>query len=136
MRKTNKTTRAVTGDKTRFEGELILHVTLNGATKKVKLSVHKKSENLFGTDWIERFKLWDQPINNLCNKIENSTTEAQELKDERKARFPEVFSGVLGKCTKAISRFELKGNALPLFKKKRKKNTQDRMVRRRGFPTC
>ena len=68
---------------------------------------------------MERFKLWDQPINNFCNKIENPTKEAQELKDELKARFPEVFSAGLGKCTKAIVRFELKENALPVFKKKR-----------------
>ena len=119
MRKTNKTARAVTGDKIKFEGELKLPVTLNGSTKKVEVFVHQQSENLFGTDWMERFKLWDQPINNLCNKIENPTTEAQELKDELKARFPEVFSAGLGKCIKAIARFELKENALPIFKKKR-----------------
>ena len=58
---------------------------------------------------MERFKRWNQPINNFCNKIENPTTEAQELKDELKERFPEVFS--VG--------FELKENALPIFKKKR-----------------
>ena len=68
---------------------------------------------------MERFKLWDQPINNFCNKIENPTTEVQELKDELKARFPEVFSAGLGKCTKAIARFKVKENALSVFKKKR-----------------
>ena len=36
MRKTNKTARAVTGDKMKFEGELALPVTLNGTTKKSK----------------------------------------------------------------------------------------------------
>ena len=59
MRKTNKTARAVTGDKLKFEGELTQLVTLNGTTKKVKVFVHKQSENLFGTDRMERFKLWD-----------------------------------------------------------------------------
>ena len=68
MRKTNKTARAVTGDKIKFEGELILPVILNGTTKKVKVFVHIMSENLFGTDWMEQFKLWDQPINNFCHK--------------------------------------------------------------------
>ena len=75
MRKTNKTACAVTGDKMKFEGELTLPVTLNGTTKKVKVFVQKKSKNLCGMDWMERFKLWDQPINNFCHKIENSTTE-------------------------------------------------------------
>ena len=101
----------------KFEGELTLPVTLNGTTKKVKVFVHKKSENLFRTDWMEWVKLWDQPINNFCHKIENSTTEAQELKNKLKERFPEVFSAGLRKCTKAIARFELKENAMPVFKK-------------------
>ena len=118
-RKTNKTARAITASKMKFEGELTLPVNLNDTTKKVKVFVHKKSENLFGTDWIERLKLWDQPINNFCHKIENSLQRAQELKDELKERFPEVFSVGLGKCTKAIARFELKENALSVFKKKR-----------------
>ena len=65
--KTNKTARAVTGDKMKFEGELTLPLTLNGTPKKVKVFVHKQSENLFGTDWMKRFKLWDQPINNFCH---------------------------------------------------------------------
>ena len=95
MRKTNKTARAVTGDKMKFEGELTLPITLNGTTKKVKVFIHKQSENLFGTDWMERFKLWGQSINNFCNQRENSTTEAQEFK------------------------VKLKENALPVCKKKK-----------------
>ena len=96
MRKTNKTARAVTGDKMKFKGELTLPVTLNGTTKKVKVFVHKQSENLVGTDWMEHFQLWSQSINNFCHQRENSTTEAQEFK------------------------VELKENALPACKKKRK----------------
>ena len=98
----------------KFEGELTLLVT----TKKVKVFVHKKSKNLFLTDCMERLKLWEQPINNFCLKIENSTTEAQELKDKLKEKFPKVFSAGLGKYTEAIAKFELKENALPVFKKK------------------
>ena len=75
MRKTNKKASAITGDKIKFQGELTLPVTLNGTTKKVKVFVRKKSENLFGTDWMEQFKLWDQPINHFCHKIENSTEQ-------------------------------------------------------------
>ena len=84
MRKTNKTASAVTGDKMKFEGELTLPVTLNGTTKKVKFFVHNQSENLFGTDWMERFKLWGQSVNNFCQQRENLTTEAQEFKVEQK----------------------------------------------------
>lgn len=60
-------------DKIKFEGELTIPVILNGITKKLKVFVPKNSENLFGTDWMERFKLWDQPINNFCQKVENKT---------------------------------------------------------------
>ncbi len=43
MRKTNKTARAVTGEKIKFDGELTQPVTLNGTTKKVKVFLHKQS---------------------------------------------------------------------------------------------
>ena len=96
MRKTNKTARAVTGDKMKFKGELTLPITLNGTTKKVKVFVHKQFKNLFGMDWMECFKLWGQSINNFCHQRENSTTKAQKFK------------------------VELRENALPVRKKKRK----------------
>ena len=86
---------------------------MNGTNKKVKF-LFTKSPRIY----LEQIG-WDQPINNFCHKIENSTTEAQELKDKLKERFPEVFSAGLWKCPKAIARFKLKENALPVFKKKR-----------------
>ena len=49
-----------------------------------KVFINKQSENLVGTDWMERFKLWGQSINNFCHQRENSTTEAQEFKVELK----------------------------------------------------
>ena len=59
MQKTSKTAKTVTGTKIKFEGELITKVTFNGTTKKLKLFVVKNTENLFGTDWIQEFNLWD-----------------------------------------------------------------------------
>ena len=41
--------------------------------------VLKNRENLFGTDWIEKFKMWDMPINSFCKKLENLTIEAKNL---------------------------------------------------------
>ena len=38
---------------------------------------------------------------------------------ELKGSFPEVFSAVLGKCTKIKAKFELKENTCPIFRKKR-----------------
>ena len=38
---TSKTARTVTGDKIKFEGEIIIPVSLNGITKKLKVFVQK-----------------------------------------------------------------------------------------------
>ena len=53
--KTDKTATFVTGDNINILGKVILTVTLNGITKKLKASVLKNSDNLLGTDWIEKF---------------------------------------------------------------------------------
>ena len=72
MQKTSKTAKTVTGTKIKFEGELITKVTFNGTTKKkLKLFVLMNTENLFGTDWIQEFKLWDLPINTFYQKVES-----------------------------------------------------------------
>ena len=40
---------------------------------------------------MEKFKLWDMPINSFCQKLENLTTEAKTLIKD----FPEVFMEAL-----------------------------------------
>ena len=112
---TSKTARTVTGDKIKFEGE----VSVNGITKKLKVFVLKNTENLFGSDWFQKFNLWDQPINTFCQKVECITVEAEKIKMELKGSFPKVFSAGLGKCTKIKAKFELKENTRPIFRKKR-----------------
>ena len=54
---TSKTTGTVTGDKIEFEGEIIIPVSLNG----IIVFEPKNTENLFGSDWFQKFNLWDQP---------------------------------------------------------------------------
>ena len=115
----SKKARTVTGDKMKFECEIIIPVSLNGITKKLKVFVLKNTENLFGSDWFHKFNLWDQPINTFCQKVECITGEAEKIKMELKDSFPEVFSAVLGKCTKIKAKFELKENTRPTFRKKR-----------------
>ena len=77
------------------------------------------TENLFGTDWIQEFNLWDLPINTFCQKVKSLMTEKQSLKTELKKTFPEIFAASLGKCTKTAAKFKLIDNAQPIFKKKR-----------------
>ena len=116
---TSKTARTVTGDKIKFEGEIIIPVSLNGITKKLKVFVLKNTENVFGSVWFQKCNLWDQPINTFCQKVECITVEAEKIKIKLKGSFPEVFSVGLGKCTKTKAKFELKENICPIFRKKR-----------------
>ena len=51
IKMTSKMARTVTGDKIKFEGEIIIPVSLNDITKKLKAFVLKNIENLFGSDW-------------------------------------------------------------------------------------
>ena len=118
IKMTSKTARTATGDKIKFEGKIIISVSLNGIT----IEVQKNTENLFGSDWFQKFKLWDQPINTFCQKVECITAEAEKIKIELKGSFPEVFSAGLSKCTFstfAKAKFELKENTRPIFRKKR-----------------
>ena len=116
---TSKTARMVRRDKIKFEGEIIIPVLLNGITKKLKVFVLKNTENLFGSDWFQKFNLWDQRINTFCQKVECITAEAEKIKMELKVSFPEVFSAGLGKCIKIKAKFELKENTRPIFRNKR-----------------
>ena len=88
---TSKTARTVTGDKIKFEGEIIIPVSLNGITNKLKDFVQKDTENLFGFDWFQKFNLWDQPINTFCQKVECITAEAEKIKMEQKVVSPKPF---------------------------------------------
>ena len=53
--KTDKTAKSVTGENINILGEVILTVILNVITKKLKAYVLKNSDNMFRTDWIEKF---------------------------------------------------------------------------------
>ena len=119
IKMTSKMMRMVTGGKIRFEGEIITPVSLIGITKKINVFVLKNTENLFGSDWFQKFNHWDQPINTFCQKGECITAEAEKIKMELKGSFPEVFSAGLGKCTKIKAKFELMENTRPIFRKRR-----------------
>ena len=81
----------------------------------------RNTHNLVGTDWIQTFELWDSPINDFCQKVDNLTAEAEKLKKDLKESFPNVFffSDKLGRCTKMEAKFKLQYNVTPVFKKKR-----------------
>ena len=116
--KTDKTAKFVTGEIINIFGEVILTVTLNGVTKKLKAYVLKNSDNLFGTDCIEKFNLWDCLMSTFCRKIESKMSNLVNLKKELKQRFPEFFSDSLGKCSELKAKLKMKDSAQPVFKNK------------------
>ena len=111
-----------------FEGKIIIPVSLNGITKKLKVFILKNTENLFGSDWFQKFNLWDQPINTFCQKVECITAEAEKIKMELKGNFPEVFSAGLGKCTKIRAKFELKENTKRAIRCNQKNKSRARPI--------
>jgi len=68
--------------------------------------------------------LWELPINSFCNKVDiiekNKLNKTKRFIDDLKNELPPVFSEGLGLCTKTEVKFELKENAKPVFRKKRK----------------
>ena len=70
----------------------------------------RSTVNLFRTDGIALFDLWDLPINLFCNQVNMVTTSTimatEKFKTELKRMFPEVFSEGLGMCTKANLKFK------------------------------
>ena len=118
MMKTTKSARSVTGDKIKFEEELITKITFKGKTLKSKVYIMKNTNNLFGSDLIENFRLWDMQWNSFCKKVEDLTIETEKFK-ELKEIYPDVFSGGLRKCIKVVAKFETKPNQRPILRKKR-----------------
>ena len=117
--RTKKTARSVAGDSINILGEIVLTVTLNGIIKKLIAYMLKNTDNLSGMDWIEKFNLWDCPISTFCRKLESVITNTEKLK--LKQKFPDVFSGGLGKCTKIKAQFQVKDHTQPILKEKAKR---------------
>ena len=57
-------------------------------------------------------------MSTFCRKIESTTSNSENLKKELKQRFPQVFSGSHGKCSKLKAKIKVKDSAQPVFKKK------------------
>ena len=84
----------------------------------------QNTSNLFGSDWIVLFDLWQLIINSYCNRVDVSSKSknkvTEKLVEDLKNCFPPVFSEGLGKCVKTKVKFELKENVKPVFKPNRK----------------
>ena len=47
----------------------------------------KNTDNLFGTDWIEKFNLWDCPMSTFCRKLEIPITN-RKIKTGTQTKIP------------------------------------------------
>ena len=89
--------------------------TLMEKERKLKAFVMRNAQNLFGTDWMEEFDLFNVPINTFCNRIDDTMTSSDKLKKELRMKFPEIFSEGLGFCSKVKTKFQVKKNVMPVF---------------------
>ena len=121
LEKSYKLARGVSGRRLNFHGEFNCNISFVGKTLKTKVYVLQNSANLFGTDWIVLFNLWELPINSFCNKINvsNKNRVTEVFVKKLKIKFPEVFSEGMGTCKKTEAKFEMKENVRPVFKQKR-----------------
>ena len=67
---TDKIARGVSRKRLKLRGELKCNISCMGKIHKSKVYVLPGSVNLFGTNWIILFNLWELPINSLCYKID------------------------------------------------------------------
>lgn len=123
LKKTEKVARGISGRKLHFQGEFSCNISFVGKTLKSKVYVLQNASNLFGTDWIILFNLWELPINSFCNRVNVSSRCKNRVTEnfvkDLKIKFPQVFSEGLGCCKKAKAKFEVKENVKPIFKRKR-----------------
>ena len=82
----------------------------------------KNTKNLFRTDGIALFDLWNLPINFFSNQVNMVTTSTIMATEKNQnwiqRKFLKVSSG-LGTCIKAKTKFKVKENATPVFSPKR-----------------
>ena len=90
--RTKKVARSVTGERIRFEGEVTTNVTLKGKTLKLKMFMLRNINNLFGMDWIQKFELWDSPISDFCQKVDNLQSKLK-TKERPERVVPQCFFG-------------------------------------------
>ena len=69
---------------------------------------------------MEKFDLFNVPINKFYNKIDGTTTCSHKLKKELKIKVPEIFSEGLGFCSNVKAKFAVKKYYIGFSTKKEK----------------
>lgn len=75
---------------------MVSDITFWAKTCKVKVFVFKNAENVFSTDWMELFGLWDLPINLFYRNINDYSFSNNKVSNKLKYAFLEVMLDKLG----------------------------------------
>lgn len=94
---------------TEFQATMFLRGNCQEGT--IKVSSHPKL-NVMGSDFMERFGLFDIPINSVCLQVSKPN-------HDWKMEFPDLFSDKPGHVTEFQPKIELKQNAKTVFRPKR-----------------
>ena len=124
---TTHTARNASGGKLKLVGELDCSVIFNDVHYAGSCYVTDcPGLDLLGLDWIEGLKLFDKPLNAVCNKTTATsssgkleTSMPKAILERLEQRYPTVFSDNLGRCSKMQAHLSLLPESRPVFRPKR-----------------
>ena len=117
----DKTAKSLTGENINILGEVILTVTLNGVTEKLKADVLKKIGQLVQNRLDRKFQSMGLPNEYILSQNRKYNVQfGNSQKGTQTTIFSGFFfSGGLGKCSKLKAKLKVKDVAQPVFKNKR-----------------
>lgn len=125
LKQTTHSARNASGEIFELSSELNCSIEFNGTQTTGTCYISTANLDIIGIDWIEKFSLWDVPINSICNQIQshsrNPSIQQSQTKfvENLKQDFSDVFETTLGLCTKTTAVLHLKPGATPVFRPKR-----------------
>lgn len=113
---TNRSPTSASGDTVQLFGSFKCKLNLKDKEQNGECYVSSRL-NLFGSDWMTMFGLWNVPLATVCNVVHYG--HSQPIAVEAEKMFPNLFSEGLGLCSKTKASLTLKANAKPIFRKAR-----------------
>ena len=95
---TDKIAMGVSGKRFKLRGELKCNISFMEKIHKLKVYVLPGLVNLFGTDWIVLFNLWELLINSYCNKVD----VIENYKPKQTERFEKRIPSCLFRRIRAV----------------------------------
>lgn len=96
-------------------GEINCEIECNGIRRPgLSYVTDVDNLNLLGIDWIDKFELWDKPINSFCNEM-----QSDDAVNQIQIKISTIFQEKLGFCNKMKIDLHLKPDAKQIFRAKR-----------------